>query len=287
MRAPLVALLALLWTLPAGQAPAPRLAPPVIERIADGVELQRLSDPSLLSPPGPVTVQALRLDPRKVRLEIAVAHDKLPGREVVADIAARHKAIAAVNAGFFVLESGAPAGFLKVRGRVIGHTSRARGAVGLLDRRGETRLLFDRVIVTAADRKYRLSLGSSEKDWSRAGNAVGGAGLLMLDGRSFEDWTEERITAGFDTTRHPRTVIGEDGASIWLIAVDGRQPERSLGMSFAELQGLARHLGLRSALNLDGGGSTTMVVRGAIVNRPSDQAGPRAVSDAIIVTTRK
>ena len=57
-------------------------------------------------------------------------------------------------------------------------------------------------------------------------------------------------------------------------------------MSFAELQGLARRLGLHSALNLDGGGSTTMVVRGVIVNSPSDQAGPRPVSDAIVVRGR-
>jgi exopolysaccharide biosynthesis protein len=40
------------------------------------------------------------------------------------------------------------------------------------------------------------------------------------------------------------------------------------------------------ALNLDGGGSTTMVANGAIVNRPSDAAGPRPVSDAIVVVKR-
>jgi exopolysaccharide biosynthesis protein len=58
-------------------------------------------------------------------------------------------------------------------------------------------------------------------------------------------------------------------------------------MSFTELQGLSRRLGLRSALNLDGGGSTTMVVRGNVVNHPSDPAGPRPVSDAILVFARK
>ena len=45
-------------------------------------------------------------------------------------------------------------------------------------------------------------------------------------------------------------------------------------------------LDLRDALNLDGGGSTTMVVQGKIVNRPSDAGGPRAVSDAILVKSR-
>jgi hypothetical protein len=281
------ALLALLWTLPAGQPPAPPVSPPAVERIADGVELQRISDPSLLNPAGPVAVQALKLDPGKVTLEIAVAADRLPARETVAAIAARRKALAAVNAGFFVLANGAPAGLLKVRGRVVGFSARARGAVGFLERGGRTLLLFDRVRIDRAQRTYVPSLGSSARDWERARNAVGGAGLLLLNGRVLDEWNEERIAQGFDTTRHPRTMIGEDGASIWLVTVDGRQPALSLGMSFTELQGLAARLGLRSALNLDGGGSTTMVIRGAVVNHPSDQTGPRTVSDAIVVRSRR
>ena len=88
----------------------------------------------------------------------------------------------------------------------------------------------------------------------------------------------------FSTDRHPRTVIGRDTeGGIWLITVDGRRPGVSVGMSFAELQRLARGLGLVDALNLDGGGSTTMVVKGDIVNQPTDLAGPRPVPDAIVV----
>ena len=54
-------------------------------------------------------------------------------------------------------------------------------------------------------------------------------------------------------------------------------------MTFAELMTLVDRLELRDALNLDGGGSTTMIVKGVMVNKPSDPAGARAVSDAIIV----
>ena len=57
-------------------------------------------------------------------------------------------------------------------------------------------------------------------------------------------------------------------------------------MTFAEMQRLCDRLDLRDALNLDGGGSTTMVVKGQFVNRPSDPAGARPVSDAILVTLR-
>ncbi len=71
-----------------------------------------------------------------------------------------------------------------------------------------------------------------------------------------------------------------------MITVDGRNKVLSLGMSFAELQNLVTRVGLVDALNLDGGGSTTMVVRGGVVNHPSDATGPRKVSDAIIVRAR-
>ena len=91
----------------------------------------------------------------------------------------------------------------------------------------------------------------------------------------------------FVETRHPRTLIGTrpDG-SVWLVTVDGRQPQLSAGMTLAELQSFSVRLGLNQALNLDGGGSTTMWVQGQIVNSPSDAAGPRKVSDALLVAPR-
>jgi exopolysaccharide biosynthesis protein len=55
-------------------------------------------------------------------------------------------------------------------------------------------------------------------------------------------------------------------------------------MTLPEAARLMRSLGARDALNLDGGGSTTMVVRGEVVNRPSDRTGARRVSDALYVT---
>ena len=79
-------------------------------------------------------------------------------------------------------------------------------------------------------------------------------------------------------------MIGSDAnGTIWLVTVDGRQPALSVGMTLVELRALAHRLGLVNALNLDGGGSTTMWVQGRVVNNPSDAAGPRKVSDALIV----
>jgi exopolysaccharide biosynthesis protein len=259
------------------------------QRIADGVLLYRINDPALLDPAGPVSVQALRLDPRAVQLEIVPGGDGKLQRETVPAIAARRPdAIAAVNAGFFSMETGIPTDLLKVDGTIISGTKRARGAVGILDRDGVTELLFDRLRVATSGRPtYEPLLGTRPADWAEAQDAVGGAGLLLFDGRELTDFTDERFVKGFDTTRHPRTLIGAGGdGAIWLVTVDGRNPLLSLGMSFTELQRLSRRLGLRSALNLDGGGSTTMWVAGQVVNRPTDAQGLRPVSEAIVVVPR-
>lgn len=282
----LIWLLLLTLTLPARQASLGRA-----EQIADGVLLYRLDESTLLSPAGPIAVQALRLDPRIVTLEIGRATGELP-RETVEILATRRpKVIAAVNAGFFSLQTGRPTDLLKIDGEVVSGTSRPRGAVGILERPDLTTLVFDQVSVATRGKEapeFKPLLGSSPRDWSRASHAISGAGLLMLDGRELTDWTVERIAAGFETTRHPRTIIGTDAdGAIWLVTVDGRNPALSLGMSFVELQRLSRRLGLRSVLNLDGGGSTTMWAAGRIVNQPSDPGGPRKVSDAILVVPRE
>ena len=126
------------------------------ESIADGVLLYRLDDQSLLDPAGPIAVQALRIDPVKNKIQLALAQDTSPARETVPAIAARRQAIAAVNAGFFALANGAPAGILKSGGRLLGGTKRARGAIGITSRGGATLMLFDRVIVEKTRARHLL-----------------------------------------------------------------------------------------------------------------------------------
>jgi hypothetical protein len=74
-----------------------------------------------------------------------------------------------------------------------------------------------------------------------------------------------------------------DNGRILLVTVDGRQPERSVGMTLQQFGRLFVKLNATSALNLDGGGSSTMIVEGELVNRPSDPAGERDVSSAILI----
>jgi hypothetical protein len=88
----------------------------------------------------------------------------------------------------------------------------------------------------------------------------------------------------FVTGRNPRTLAGvrQDG-TLLLVTVDGRRPGWSAGMTLTEAARLMRSLGATDALNLDGGGSSTMVVRGEVVNRPSDRVGERPVSNGLFV----
>ena len=131
--------------------------------------------------------------------------------------------------------------------------------------------------------------GLSSAFLEQAHHVVNGAGLLKRDDKPITSWQEvENLNpATFIDVRHPRTVIGVDRrGAIWLVVIDGRQPTHSVGMTLPDLVRLADRLELRDALNLDGGGSSTMVVQGKVINRPSDPTGPRAVSDAIVVKVR-
>jgi len=118
---------------------------------------------------------------------------------------------------------------------------------------------------------------------------VGAGPLLVRAGAALgvEESDREGFAADFGRSRHPRTALGVRGdGSIVLATVDGRQPRLSAGMTIPELAGLMTGLGCREAINLDGGGSTTMVIGGKVVNNPSDTAGERPVSDAWLVLLR-
>ncbi len=98
--------------------------------------------------------------------------------------------------------------------------------------------------------------------------------------------------SSFYTTRHPRTAVGKRAnGDILLVTVDGRAKEAA-GMSLEELQKLLKWLGCNYAINLDGGGSTTMYIKGfsdnGVVNHPTDNKkfdnkGERKVANAILL----
>lgn len=113
--------------------------------------------------------------------------------------------------------------------------------------------------------------------WDRAYETVGGNPTLVEDGRI----VVQRSSHPF-FQKHPRTGVGLTGNdSLLLITVDGRW-RKSRGIKLRRFARLFKDHGAKWALNLDGGGSTTMVVKGKIVNRPSDRR-ERPVSSALVV----
>ena len=110
-------------------------------------------------------------------------------------------------------------------------------------------------------------------------DTIGGNPDLLKDGR----YSIGECTSSYFCGRNPRTGVGvrRDG-KLLLVTVDGRRPGYSVGMTLWEFADLFTYLGATDALNLDGGGSTTMVVRGRIVNRPSS-GYERAVGSSLLV----
>ena len=84
--------------------------------------------------------------------------------------------------------------------------------------------------------------------------------------------------------RHPRTFVGidQDTTKAYFVTVDGRQ-QSSVGINYREMATFLKALGAWNAVNLDGGGSTTMVVRGEVTNSPSDPGGERSVANTLQV----
>ena len=105
----------------------------------------------------------------------------------------------------------------------------------------------------------------------------------IIDGVTDAEDFEISYKTKYYETRHPRTLAGvtRDGRRLILAVVDGRAEERS-GMTIREAAGLMRQLGAWDALQFDSGGSATMVLRGEVLNHPSD-GRERPVTNSLLV----
>ncbi len=116
---------------------------------------------------------------------------------------------------------------------------------------------------------------------------VGGTPRIIRNGSRSVEYAQEGINASFASDRHPRTAVGinADSSSVYYFVVDGRQTGYSVGMSLYELADYMMEWGVFQGVNLDGGGSSTMVVRGNVVNSPSDPTGERSVANALMIVS--
>lgn len=127
---------------------------------------------------------------------------------------------------------------------------------------------------------FRVSL-AGQIDWNSVTEAIGGGPRLVKNGAVSVTRDYERFDASYNN-RHPRSAIGytRSGEAV-VVVVDGRS-SLSKGLTLDELAGLMVKLGCVDAMNLDGGGSSTLVLGGSVLNRPSD-GGLRRVANALLL----
>ncbi len=235
---------------------------------------------------------------------VVMSDDSTDNRETTSSFARDLGACVAVNGGYFNM-SRTPSthvGLLLADGRLLQSATRsvvrdslryetARAAIGFTaDDRIEIAWITTRDGVNyrwSRPPRHRPGRPAAPLRYERGErwevvDAVAAGPALLLDGE-VRVTTDEEVFFGTSIPRvHPRTAAGRtaDDALI-LMVVDGRQPE-SRGVSLEELAVLMRDVGAVEALNLDGGGSSTLVVNGGLVNRPAGGPFEREVMSALV-----
>jgi hypothetical protein len=217
----------------------------------------------------PQSVELLIAELREPQVAIRFAAGD--GLTATSALAAPTRAIAAVNGGYFTKEA-KPSGWLRIDGADLGAARPRRDAAIAVGARG------------------RIRIGRcAELDRDETRHALSAGPLLLRDGRAapIQGWPD-----GHALQRHPRTAVGLTARDeLLLVTVAGRTPQAA-GMTCPELAELMSALGCVAAMNLDGGGSTTMWIRGephgGIVNHPCDNrkfdhAGERRVANALLL----
>lgn len=174
-------------------------------------------------------------------------------------------ALAALNGGFYDTKNGDPVGLLRLDGALRNPANDGQGSFGI-----------------GLDGQLQLAV-RTRGDWPEVHEALGAGPFLLRDGAVLEHGPKQK------DVRHPRTAIGRtaDGRVLWL-TIDGRT-DQAVGTSHEETARILQALGCRDALNLDGGGSSTLWVHGRGVcnfpcdNRRFDHAGERRVANALLL----
>lgn len=230
------------------------------DEVGDGVWLRQRWVERLFA--GPQSLTVLEIPPAAgLRFDV-----EAPGALTrTSAMATQRGALAALNGGFYNTKNGAPVGLLRLDGALANAATAGQGSLGV-------------------DAQGRLALAVRPAgDWPEVHEALGAGPFLLRDGEVLDHGPKQK------TVRHPRTAIGRtaDGRVLWL-TLDGRT-DKAAGTSHEETARILLALGCREALNLDGGGSSTLWVTGRGVcnfpcdNRRYDHEGERKVANALLL----
>ena len=255
----------------------------------------------------PINAWAAIIDPRDpdVDLNVIVSED-LDRRETLAQFSQNKKARVVVNGGYFLIDKTPTehVGLLYVNNRTVAPATRsvlrnnkryftARGALGFLDdggidiawvtSRNDSLFNFSEPVKNQPEEPVDSFDFSKAETWE-VDDAIHAGPVLMHDGKIRVTTNEEVFFGSTIPDIHPRTAAGyRNSGELVLLVVDGRQVD-SRGVDLQELAILMRDLGCVEAINLDGGGSSAMVVDGKLLNRPAGTTSQREVMSAIAVS---
>ena len=255
----------------------------------------------------PINAWAAIIDPRDpdVDLNVIVSED-LDRRETLTQFSQNKKARVVVNGGYFLIDKTPTehVGLLYVNNRTVAPATRsvlrnnkryftARGALGFLDdggidiawvtSRNDSLFNFPEPLENQPEEPVDSFDFSKAETWE-VDDAIHAGPVLMHDGKIRVTSNEEVFFGSTIPDIHPRTAAGyRNSGELVLLVVDGRQVD-SRGVDLQELAILMRDLGCVEAINLDGGGSSGMVVDGKLLNRPAGTTSQREVMSAIAVS---
>lgn len=194
----------------------------------------------------------------------------------------KRDAIAAINGNFFDMKNGGAVDFIKVNGEVINKNQKGKNEKLSFHQKAAVVIEHGKLNILKWDGLVNW------EEWLQQPNVMLNGPLLL-----YNDQKETLDSSSFNKNRHPRTAVGitKDGAVI-LLVVDGRNAN-SAGMSLFELTKVMQWLGCVSAINFDGGGSSTLWVKErGVINYPSDNKkwdhkGERKVANILYVKKKK
>ena len=246
------------------------------EKIASGLIWK--SSRTILFDTVPQNINILIVNLRKRGMSLVYIPEKNIRTSIQAEGAG---AIAAVNAGFFNIKSGGSVTYLKTAGRIADSDTAVKWPRNI-------NLNGSILISSSHEVQIREIMSNAWFDSHKEYEDILVTGPLLISENDLCMMPQTSLV----TNRHPRTALGaRNSRRIILLTVDGRAVEAG-GMTLAELAEFMQFLRCRDAINLDGGGSTTMWIKnkpyGGVVNMPSDNKawdheGERSVSDILIV----
>ena len=141
--------------------------------------------------------------------------------------------------------------------------------------------------------KGKINVSLTPPEWNQAQHAIGGRLRLLKNGKINQMLVEmhnkeKKHVPGkrnqvLNLSHEPRTALGYNADTLFLVVVDGRQPKYSTGLTLYELADILIELGTSEAINLDGGSSSTFVVNDEVINKPSGNR-EREVLNAVLIT---